>query len=55
MKKVMVIPVLIGLLGAISDRFKNHIEPIRIKIGLNVIQKMALLGTTRILRKVLYL
>ena len=53
MKKVKVIPVVIGALGAISDKFDKHTEEIGVQIRLQVIQKTALLGTARILRNVL--
>ena len=53
MKKVKVIPVVIGALGAISDKFDKHTEVIGVQIRLQVIQKTALLGTARILRNVL--
>ena len=55
MKKVKVIPVVIGALGAISDKFDKHTEEIGVQIRLQVIQKTALLGTARILRNVLSL
>ena len=55
MKKVKVIPVVIGALGAISDKFDKHTEEIGVQIRLQVIQKTALLDTARILRNVLSL
>ena len=55
MKKVKVIPVVIGAPGAISDKFDKHTEEIGVQIRLQVIQKTALLGTARILRNVLSL
>ena len=55
MKKVKVIPVVIGALGAISDESNKHTEEIGVQIRLQVIQKTALLGTARILRNVLSL
>ena len=55
MKKVKVIPVVIGALGAISDKFDKHTEEIGVQIRLQVIQKTALLGTARILRNALSL
>ena len=51
MKTVKVIPVVIGTLGAISDKFDKHTEEIGVKIRLQVMQKTALLGTARTLRK----
>ena len=53
MKKVTVIPVVIGALGCISYCFKEHMEKIGIDVKLQVIQKTALLGTARILRQTL--
>ena len=55
MKKVKVISVVIGALGAISDYFDKHTEEIGVQIRLQVMQKTALLGTARILRNVLSL
>ena len=55
MKKVKVIPVMTGALGAISYKFDKHTEEIGLQIRLKVMQKTALLGTARILRNVLSL
>ena len=55
MRKVIVVPVVIGALGAVSVNFKEYIKRIGAKVRLEVIQKTALLGTAKILRKVLYL
>ena len=51
MRKVIVVPVVIGALGAVSVNFKEYVK----RIGVKVIQKTALLGTAKILRKVLSL
>uniref|UniRef100_A0A0L8HDB2 Uncharacterized protein n=1 Tax=Octopus bimaculoides TaxID=37653 RepID=A0A0L8HDB2_OCTBM len=53
MRKVMVIPVVIGTLGAVSKSFEQHIKNIGAAVRLEVIQKTALLATARILRRVL--
>ena len=53
MKKVTVIPVVIGALGAVSKEFDKWIEKIGIDLRTGHVQKTALLGTARILRKVL--
>ena len=53
--KVTVIPVVIGALGVISDKFERYIEKLDVKIAMEIIQKAALLGTARILRKILSL
>ena len=54
MRKVIVIPV-IGALGAVSVNFKEYMKRIGVNVKLEVIQKTALLGTAKILRKVLSL
>ena len=53
MKKVRVIPVVVGALGTIAKNLDKRIEKIRIKIKAERIQKTAILGTARILKKVL--
>ena len=53
MKKVIVVPVVIGALGAVI--IKEYMKRIGVNVRLKVIQKIALLGTAKILRKVLSL
>ena len=53
LKSVHVIPVVIGALGAITGRFHSWIKSIRIEVRVEHLQKTALLGTSKILRKVL--
>ena len=55
MKKVTVIPVVIGALGCISNCFESYMEKIGVEVKLQVVQKTALLGTANILRKTLSL
>ena len=55
MRKVMVIPVVIGALGAVSVNFKEYMKRIGVNVKLEVIQKTALMGTAKILKKVLSL
>ena len=55
MLKVIVIPVVIGILGAVSVNFKEYLKRIGVNVKLAVIQKTALLGTAKITRKVLSL
>uniref|UniRef100_A0A0L8GBW9 Uncharacterized protein n=1 Tax=Octopus bimaculoides TaxID=37653 RepID=A0A0L8GBW9_OCTBM len=52
MRKVMAKPVIIGALGAVSKGFEKHIKNIGVAVRLEMIQKTALLGTSRILRRV---
>ena len=53
MKEVIVIPVVVDTLGAISTGFEKHIAATGIKMRVEHSQKTALLGTARILRMVL--
>ena len=55
MRKVIVVPVVIGALGAVSVNFKEYMKRIGVNVRLEVIQKTALLGTAKVLRKVLSL
>ena len=55
MRKVIVVPVVIGALEAVSVNFKEYTKRIGVNVRLEVIQKTALLGTAKILRKVLSL
>ena len=54
-KVIIVVPVVIGALEAVSVNFKKYMKQIGVKVSLEVIQKTALLGTAKILRKVLSL
>ena len=53
LKKVEVVPVVVGALGCISKGFSGWMETLGIKLVVGMIQKSVLLGTARILRKVL--
>ena len=53
MRKVIVVPVVIGAFGAVSVNFKEYMKRSGVNVRLEVIQKTALLGTAKILRKVL--
>ena len=53
MRKVIVVPVVIGALGAVSVNFKEYMKRIGVNVRLEVIQKTALLGTAMILKKLL--
>ena len=55
MRKVILVPVVIGALGTVSVNFKKYMKQVGVKGSLDVIQKTALLGTAKILRKVLSL
>ena len=53
MKKVVVIQIVVGALGTITTKFEKYIESLGIEITIEHVQKSALLGTARIIRKVL--
>ena len=48
-----IIPLIAGSLGAISQQFGNRLKQIGITAGTPEVQKIVLLETARILRKVL--
>ena len=52
-KKVVTLPVIIGALGMVTGRLQKDLEKLDYKNGLEVIQKACLLGSARIVRKVL--
>ena len=54
MKKNVLIPIVVGALGTITAKFEKYIESLGIEIRIEYVQKSALLGTVRIIRKVLY-
>ena len=51
--KTTTIPVVMGALGVIKKGMRSNIEKIPGKISLEELQKITLLGTAHILRKVL--
>ena len=48
-----IIPLVLGSLGAIPKQFGNKLKQIGITAGTAQVQKRVLLGTARILKKVL--
>ena len=50
---VEVVPLVIGARGSVKKEFDGLIEKLRITNNVGVTQKIALLGTARILKKVL--
>ena len=51
--KVKIIPLVVGSLGAVTKQFGNRLKQICIMVGTAQVQRTVLLGTDRILRKVL--
>ena len=54
-KHVELVPVVTGALGSVTKFFDRWIRKLEIAYNIGVMQKTALLGTARILRKVLEL
>ena len=53
MKKVEVIPVVVGAFGTITNRIQLWLNKIEVEMRVELMQKTASLETVRILRKVL--
>ena len=53
MKDVEVIPVVIGVLGTVTKQFEKWIQKLDLEIKVEMLRKPCLLGTERIIRKVL--
>ena len=53
LKMVEVVPLVIGALGSVTKEFDGWIKKLQITKNVGVMQKTALLGTARTLRKVL--
>ena len=51
--EVKIIPLVVGSLRAIAKQFGNRLEQIGITVGTAQVRKAVLLGTAKILRKVL--
>ena len=53
LKKIEFVPVVVGVLGHIRKGFSGWIDTLGIKLNFGMLQKSVLLGTARIVRKVL--
>ena len=53
MRKLDVISVVIGPLGTVTKHFEKWIEKLDLDLTIEALQKLCLLGTARIIRKVL--
>ena len=52
-EKVIVISIVIGALGTVSKKFESWVKMTGVDCPVELLQKACLLGTARILRKVL--
>ena len=55
MRRVTVIPTVVGALGAITTQFEKCVKEVGIETLVEHVQKIALLGTAKVLRLVLVL
>ena len=53
LRNVIVVPVIVGALGSITKKLGEWIKKLDISITIELLQKTTILGTARILRKVL--
>ena len=53
MRKVKVIPIAIGALATVTKHFEKWIEKLDFDLTIEALQKPCLLGTARVIRKVL--
>ena len=53
LSQVAVVPVVIGALGVTSKRLKDWLKKLDVRSSIELLQKAALLGTTKIVRQVL--
>ena len=53
LRKVNVIPIVVGALGTVTPKFQGYLDTVSCKLKVSNIQKTALLGSAHILRKVL--
>ena len=51
--KAKVVPIIVGALGTVTRNLNSYLKEIGVNVTIQLIQKFALLGTAKILRKVL--
>ena len=51
--KIVVIPMVVGVLGTVKKEMEENIKKVRERATVTEIQKICMLGSARILRKVL--
>ena len=52
-RKVVIIPIIIGALGTLSKNFKRYVEQLEMGQMTSLLQKICVLGTTKIIRRTL--
>ena len=53
LRTVNVVPIIVGALGAVTPNLRQHLDDVDCNLSISNIQKSALLGSARILRKAL--
>ena len=53
LRKVNIVPVVIGALGAVTNNFSKYLDSIHCSLSVSKLQKTAVLGSARILRMVM--
>ena len=51
LKKAEVVPIVVGALGAVTPNIERWLKKLKLKVRVEHLQKTALLGTARILRR----
>ena len=51
--KVMILPIVIGALETVTNNLRKNLDKVDLHLGVDALQKTCLLGTARIIRKVL--
>ena len=51
--KAKVVPIVVGALGTVAPNLSKHLDAIGVTTRMKLLQKSALLGTARLLRRVL--
>ena len=52
-KKVVIIPIVVGALGTLSRNFKKYVEGLEMRQLTSLLQKTCILGTVKIIRRTL--
>ena len=53
LQEIIIIPVIIGTLGTVSKNFEKWLRKLDIMVNFSILEKAGLLGSARVIRKVL--
>ena len=54
-KEILIVPIIIGALGSMPNDLECNLKKLDISYNIETLQKSVLLGTTNILRKVIFI